>query len=131
MTVGGWGGQAQLRVTTEQRGQTAHLRVCGEVDLMTAPAFERWLRSAESNGNAAISLDLGDVTFMDAGGLRALLRASERAVQSQRTFAIVESSACVRRLLCVTGATHLLAAAALALLQFPNQWDLHVRATTP
>lgn len=124
----GWN-EDQLRVTTEQRGHTAHLRVSGEIDLMTAPAFEGWLRSAEGNGSAAISVDLGDVTFMDAGGLRVLLRASERAVRSERVFVVLDPPTCVLRLIAVTRTTHLLGTEARTSLHVPDQQSLHAQGT--
>jgi len=112
MAGAGWS-QEPFSVTSEQRGHAAHLRLSGEIDLATAPVLERWLQTAERNGNTAIVLDLGDVTFIDVSGLRAFLGAAERASRSGRTFAIVRAPALVQRVLQFTGTTHLLAADAL------------------
>jgi len=101
-------------VTSEQRGHAAHLRLSGEIDIATSPILEGWLRTAESNGNTAIVVDLEQVTFMDASGIHAFIGAAERARRSRRTFAIVRAPAVVQRVLQITRTTHLLAADALA-----------------
>lgn len=106
--------QEPLSATSEQRGHASHLRLFGEIDMATAPVLEGWLQTAESNGNTAIVADLEEVTFMDASGLRAFLRAAERASRRGRTFSIVRAPACVQRILQVTETTHLLAADAIA-----------------
>jgi anti-anti-sigma factor len=102
--------QEPFSVTSEQRGHAAHLRLSGEIDIATAPVLEGWLHTAERNGNTAIVLDLEEVTFMDASGLRAFLGAAERATRCGRTFAIVRPPALVQRVLQITGTAHLLAA---------------------
>lgn len=97
-------------VTGEHRGQAAHLRLFGEIDMAAVPVLERSLRAAESNGNSAIVVDLERVTFIDASGLRAFLGAAKRAGRSGRTFTITRAPAVVQRVLQITGTTHLLAA---------------------
>lgn len=101
-------------ITSEQRGHAAHVRPFGEIDMQTAPLLEGWLQTAESNGNTAIVVDLEQVTFMDASGVRVFLDAAHRASRSGRTFAIIKAPAMVQRILQVTGTTHLLAADRLA-----------------
>lgn len=102
--------QEPLRLASDQRGHTAHLRLSGEIDITTAPILSEWLHAAESNGNSSVVVDLDQVTFMDAGGLRVFLRAADRANRGDRTFAITAASAMVQRILQITGTTHLLAA---------------------
>lgn len=99
-------------VTSEQHGPAAHLRPFGEIDMATAPVLEGWLQAAESNGNTAIVVDLEQVTFMDTSGVRVFLDAAHRATGSGRTFAMIKAPAIVKRILQVTGTTHLLAAEA-------------------
>lgn len=102
--------QELFSVTSEIRGHAAHLRLFGEIDMATAPVLEGWLQSAESNGNTAIVVDLEQVTFIDASGLRPFLGAAQRAIHSGRTFAITRAPAVVQRVLQITGTTHLLSA---------------------
>lgn len=100
--------QETFSVTIEQRDHAAYLRLYGEIDIATAPILERKLEAAESNGHAAIVVDLQQVTFMDASGLRVFLRAKQRAIRSGRTFSMTGSPRRVMRVLRITGTTHLL-----------------------
>ncbi len=101
-------------VTGEQRGDAAYLRVSGEIDIATAPLLDERLRAAQSNGYTGIVVDLEHVTFMDASGVRSLLRAAEEARRNDKTFATVKTPAIVSRVLQITGTAHLLDADPLA-----------------
>ncbi|MHB8512102.1 MAG: STAS domain-containing protein [Actinomycetota bacterium] len=103
-------------VTSQQHGDAAYLRVSGEIDMATAPVLDERLRTAQNNGYSGIVIDLENVTFMDASGLRSLLRAAERARQSERAFAIVKAPTIVQRVLQITGTAHLLDAESLTLV---------------
>lgn len=100
--------QELFTVASAQHGHAAHLHCSGELDMATFPVLEGWLGKAESNGNTSIVVDLERVTFMDGSGLRALLAAAERARKRGRTFALVNSSTMVRRLLQITNTNFLL-----------------------
>ena len=100
--------QGLFGVRGELRRHGTYLRLSGELDMATSPFLETWLHGAECNGNNAIVVDLEHVTFMDTSGLHAFLRAAERAGGIGRDFAIVKAPAVVRRLLQITGTTHLL-----------------------
>lgn len=95
-------------VRGELRGHGTYLHLSGELDMATSPFLEAWLQGAEGNGNNAIVVDLEHVTFIDTSGIHALLRAAERTGRSGRDFSIVEVPPFVRRLLQITGTTHLL-----------------------
>ena len=95
-------------VRSEHRGQVAHLRLSGELDVAAAPVLERSLHGAESNGYTAIVLDLVELTFVDAFGIHTFLRAADRASRSGRAFSIVKAPDRVRKVLKITGTTHLL-----------------------
>lgn len=100
-----------ISVRVEQHGHVARLHPSGEIDLATAPVVEAWLTRAESNGNAAIVVDLEQVTFMDVSGLRVFLAAADRAHARGHSFAIINASSAVEMVLQITGTTHLLGAA--------------------
>jgi anti-anti-sigma factor len=78
--------------------------------MAAAPVLERSLQVAESNGYTAIVLDLDQLTFVDAFGLHAFLRAADRAGRGGRDFTMVKASPIVRKMLRITGTTHLLGA---------------------
>jgi len=55
------------------------LALHGELDLTSAPVFERELGAAQSSNADRLVIDLSGLEFMDSTGLRALLLARERA----------------------------------------------------
>lgn len=99
-----------MRVSREHREGDEFLRLNGELDAATLPALERWLQVVEGAGSSRIVLDLGHITFIDTCGPHAFMRAAERAGRSGRSFAIVDPSAVVRRILQITGTAHLMEA---------------------
>ena len=99
-----------FKVTSEQQGDAAYLRVSGEIDIATAPLLDERLRAAQSNGYTGVVVDLEHVTFMDSSGLRSLLRAAEQARRSDKWFATVKPPPMVRRVFEITGTAHLLVA---------------------
>jgi len=56
-------------------GSPPVLHVSGELDLATAEQFSAALQQALSAGSALV-VDMADVTFVDAAGLRVLLQAA-------------------------------------------------------
>lgn len=90
----------------EDSGRVLTVICTGELDL----AAEQHLvaRVAEAvNGTTApaVVVELGEVTFMDSSGLRALLTCREHAIERNLTFSIGGCSDVVRRLLEVAGVT--------------------------
>jgi len=57
----------------ERRGDVRVVRVCGEVDLYTAPRFERALASS-ADGTDAVVVDLRDCRYIDSAGFGILVR---------------------------------------------------------
>ena len=55
------------------------LKIAGEVDLASAPAFLASLRAATQDGDGAVVLDLAQVTFIDSAGIEQLVRAREES----------------------------------------------------
>jgi anti-anti-sigma factor len=95
----------QFAVTREVEDSGVRLRLFGELDLATVPVFESEFHGA---AEGAISLDLGELTFIDATGLRAILRAESQARGNQRDLTLMDGSIPVRRLFALTGNEHLL-----------------------
>lgn len=69
--------------------------VAGEVDIDTAPFFEDRLLGLAGS----IRLDLRAVTFMDASGVRALVRMHEHCEREGRSLSVQACSSHVERLL--------------------------------
>jgi anti-sigma B factor antagonist len=69
----------QLVIESKTEGDGIVLSLHGELDLTSAPVFERELRAAGSASPAWLTIDLSGLEFMDSTGLRALLLAREHA----------------------------------------------------
>jgi anti-anti-sigma factor len=83
------------------------LHVEGELDCATAPRLELRLRALAGLGHP-VSLDLGEVTFMDSSGLRLLLDTHRQALREGREFEVRRPSPAVRRVIELARAAHLL-----------------------
>ena len=81
-----------VSVTTRQ--DIAHLSVMGELDAFTALQLRRPISDALDDGCRFFTVDLEDLTFIDAGGLSALvgLRNATRRVSGSLTFVDVSPS---------------------------------------
>jgi anti-anti-sigma factor len=78
--------------------------VSGELDLSSALVFEEELRRIEEGSKLPLLvLDLRSLKFMDSTGLRLILSAHARAINSGRKLAIVEGGDAIRRIFRLTG----------------------------
>ena len=82
--------------------------VRGEVDLATAPEFERALGAVPEDGVASVIVDLTDCSFMDSTGLHLLTRSQERFDRSGGHVAVVAPNRSVLRLFELTRLDQLL-----------------------
>jgi len=102
------GSGPQLSLETKSRNGVACVAVRGELDMATAPRLDECLAPVEDDGVSAIVLDLRDLTFIDSFGLRALLRARDRAKTNQHRLVLVGANASARRLFELTRTEFLL-----------------------
>jgi anti-sigma B factor antagonist len=89
----------RLRIEIVLDGDTAVVRLHGELDLASAQALSARLQEAGAAGPAAIVIDLSELEFMDSTGLRSILMARERCDRIGQRFAIVPGGRQVARLL--------------------------------
>src|SRR5690242_17128951 len=75
------------------------LRAHGEVDVATASRLERALSNCGQQHPAQLIVDLADVPFMDASGLRVLISARGRQQKKHGELLITHASPQVARLL--------------------------------
>ena len=95
-----------LVVDVRHDGDTAILRLQGDLDVATAPELAELCHSVHARGTKEVVIDLTDTTFLDSAGLRALIGA-------QRLFGgddganvrLSHPSEAVIRLLDITGLT--------------------------
>lgn len=91
-----------LEIDAEARDGAAWLTLRGELDLATAPVFERALIEAEG-GSTPLVLDLRQLGFIDSSGLRVILSAASQATEAGRRLVIVRGQNQVARVLDITG----------------------------
>jgi anti-sigma B factor antagonist len=100
-------GHGLLRVALTYRGDVAWLTLAGELDIAGVPRFEALVASAFVMADRCV-VDLAEVTFVDSTGIRALLRAHRRAIESGATLELANSSAAVGRVLSDAGLENVL-----------------------
>ena len=82
-------------------GDGVRLAVTGELDRATVPRFERAVADLHDPGRLVI--DLNDLEFIDAGGLRSIVDMARKAERSGRSVQLANASATLRRLFTLTG----------------------------
>jgi anti-sigma B factor antagonist len=83
------------------------LALQGELDTATAEGFDAALQEALIDSDGAFLLDLSDVSFMDSGGVNALLRARALLGREERALGVICPPGPVRRVLDVIGVADL------------------------
>jgi anti-anti-sigma factor len=92
-----------LTVTPVHGAEGTYLALRGELDLATTPILEEALAGAGADGGPVVALDLSELSFVDASGLKAILQAHRRAVRAGRSgLSLLNPSADIRRLLSLT-----------------------------
>lgn len=90
-----------------RRGATAEgamlLELAGEVDMSGALRLRTLVSDLLEDGLPQLSLDLGQVGFMDSNGLSALLWVRRRAMSTGTAFTLTDVHPQLQRLLHVTG----------------------------
>jgi stage II sporulation protein AA (anti-sigma F factor antagonist) len=96
-------------IQTESSEAVERVRVLGEVDLSVVDELDTEMRRAESTQASRIELDLDQLAFLDASGIRLLLDLTRRSLANDRRLRIrPASSPQVRRVLELTGVAPLL-----------------------
>jgi len=76
------------------------------IDLASVDDFARWVRehiAADPPVRGAVVLDFGDVEFVMAAGVQALLDLEALLAETGRTLAVVEAAPIVVRVLAICG----------------------------
>ena len=93
----------RFEVVTVEARECVRLDLRGELDLASVPLLIGPLLAAERAGPALVVLDVGDMTLLDAAGLRVFLDAARRAQLHDRRFAIARPDRETARVLRLTG----------------------------
>lgn len=77
--------------------------VAGDIDAHTCPTLASELDPLPGDGD--VSLDVGEVGFIDSSGLRVIIGAHQRAEEADRKLIIERPSKSVSRILEISGLT--------------------------
>lgn len=100
------GSQHVLRLSTRIIGDITVVRLCGEIDILTATPLSVRLDALTAAPSPELVLDLRSVTFIDCSGLAALCRARNRMRIRDGRLRLVTSSPSILRLLRLTDLAH-------------------------
>jgi len=96
-----------LRVDVGREQDRVRLALRGELDLASSPILEDAVSRACTQGASELVLDIGELTFIDSTGLRAILTSKTNCEHAGCSFAVAPAPDVVRpqvrRLLQVTG----------------------------
>ena len=90
-----------MTISWSKNGAEARCNVGGELDLATEPRVRRELLDALRDAPTRLTIDLGDVTFIDSTGLRALLSARNRASSIGTRVVLARLAPAVERTLAI------------------------------
>ncbi len=82
-------------------GDTAVIRIVGEIDIASRDTVTNAARAAVADGASSLVLDMSEVTFMDSSGIGAVI-----TTQAIASVMLRKPSEVVQRLLAVTGLTN-------------------------
>lgn len=87
----------EFTASITSRSDLAHLAVMGELDAFTALQLRRPVGEALDLGCRHFTVDLGHLTFIDAGGLGAFVRLRNAVIEVDGTVTFVDFSQKFRR----------------------------------
>jgi anti-anti-sigma factor len=90
----------ELRRPTDE---VAVVKLAGEVDMETGPAFEEAVLRAIEGGGRHVIVDLASVTFIDSTALNILIRGRRQLEQTGGSLAVVCGPGSPRRVMEITG----------------------------
>jgi anti-anti-sigma factor len=92
-----------LEIGTQSDGESVRLLLHGELDRTSAWALSAAAIRAQRSGAARLVIDLSDLTFIDAGGLRTLADVARRSRRMREGLVIEHPQPPVARVLHLTG----------------------------
>ena len=104
MVIGNYALGGQFSLAQEVEDDVVRMRLFGELDLATVPDLEHGLEHAGDLAPRAMVLDLGELTFIDSAGLRAILSAKK----ARQGLTLIGGNSTVRRMFELTRNEHLL-----------------------
>ena len=90
-------------VSTEREGDSALVRLTGDLDIQVAEQAATAVEEAEAGAPKLLVIDLSGLSFMDSSGMAVIAAAHARALDAGRRFVIVNPRGGVRRAFEVSG----------------------------
>jgi len=75
----------------------------GELDVVSAPELEQCLNELLADPDAHVTLDLGELAFVDSAGVSVLIKAKQDAESSGRTLVLGRATEQVHRVFALVG----------------------------
>jgi len=94
---------SDLRLFIINTGADTRLEVGGDLDIAAAAELSDHLDILIDDGTGPVHVDMSMVTFCDSSTLAVLVDAWQRLGEADRPLRVVNPSACVSRLLQITG----------------------------
>jgi anti-sigma B factor antagonist len=94
-----------FNVTTLREADRLTVVMSGELDLAAAPLLEAAIHRRAFESDHSLVLDLRGLTFIDAAGLRVILRCHDLCVSRERGLSLIPGPPNVQRLFELTGVT--------------------------
>jgi anti-sigma B factor antagonist len=79
------------------------LTLSGELDVVSAPELELCLNEVLGEPHDRVTLDLGELAFVDSAGMSVLIKAKQDADSSGRTLVLSRPTAQVHRVFALVG----------------------------
>jgi anti-anti-sigma factor len=97
-----------LEINVSTGPDRVRVAVVGEIDLCTSPMLWQTFEKILSDGGPTrVDLDLSGLTFLDASGISAILRARHRAEGAGGRLVLLRPRSFIRRVLDLTGVSDL------------------------
>jgi anti-anti-sigma factor len=96
----------KFRIETHESGSGTTIKLAGELDSATCTELvERFEQATAAPDFQSLVIDLGEVSFIDSSGMRAIIAVERRAQKDGLELALMPPSPAVTELLRVTGIT--------------------------
>ena len=92
-----------LTARSVRDGKTHLLKLSGELDLVSYEALDHELRRIEATDASTIVIDLSELAFLDAVGIRLLVEADARSRSDSRRLRLIPGGDRVQRVLQLCG----------------------------
>ncbi len=92
-----------MQIQDDRCGDSLVVRVSGQLDAVSVPAFEAHCRHAVEQGERALILDCGQLEYLGSAGLRSILAVAKSLNASGGEFALANIRGLIRQVFEASG----------------------------